>query len=80
MQISKELFDIAVGENIISIPQYDMLIEYFEDPDGTMRKFINSHPTFIDDTINNSKDPKAVQRAKTCKEKNYYGNPLGDWL
>ena len=80
MQISRGLFDIAVGQDIISIPQYDMLCEYFEDPDGTMRKFINSHPTFIEDAINNSSDPKAAQRAKICKEKNYYGNPLGDWL
>lgn len=78
MQISKGLFDIAVGQDIISIPQYDMLLEYFEDPDGTMRKFIATHPTFIDDTINNSTDEKAVKRAKLCKEKNYYGNTIGD--
>ena len=78
MKISKELFEIAVEQNIISTSQCDILCKYFEDPDGTMREFINNHPTFIDDTINNSKDEKAVKRAKICKEKNYYGSPIGD--
>ncbi len=78
MQISKNLFDIAVGQNIISIPQYDLLCKYYDDPDGTMREFINTHPNFIDNVINNSTDEKAVKRAKLCKEQNYYGNTIGD--
>ena len=78
MQISKELFDIAVGHDIITVRQYEILLKYYEDPDGTMREFINSHPTFIDDVINNSNDEKAIKRAKLCKEKNWYGSPIGD--
>ena len=78
MQISEELFSIILNQNIITKPQYDMLCKYYDDPDGTMREFINNHPTFIDDVINNSTDEKAVKRAKICKEKNYYGSPIGD--
>jgi adenine/guanine phosphoribosyltransferase-like PRPP-binding protein len=78
LTLNEELFNFAVAKNIISLNQFESLKKYFEDPDGTMRKFINSHPTFIDDTIKNSKDPKSVKRAKLCKEKNWYGNPLGD--
>lgn len=78
LKISEELFNVAIRYNVISLPQYELLCSYLEDPDGTMRKFINSHPTFIDDTINNSQDPKTVSRAKLCKEQNYYGAPLGE--
>ena len=78
VQISEELFNVAISYNIISLPQYEMLCKYIKDPDGTMREFINAHPTFIDDVINNSTDEKAVKRAKLCKEQNFYGNTLGD--
>ena len=78
IQISEELFNIAIKYEIINLPQYEMLVKYFHDPDGTMREFINHHPTFIDDVINNSTDEKAVKRAKLCKENNFYGSPLGD--
>ncbi len=74
IQISEELFNIALNGNIITKPQYDMLCKYYENPDETMKEFIKNHPTFIDDVINNSTDEKAVKRAKVCKEKNYYGN------
>lgn len=78
VKISEELFNIAIRYDVINLPQYELLCSYLEDPDGTMRKFINQHPTFIEDTINNSQDQKIVSRAKICKEKNYYGNPLGE--
>ena len=78
IQISEELFNIALEQNIINKPQFDMLCKYYEDPDGTMREFINNNPNFIDDIINNSTDEKAVKRAKLCKEKNWYGSPIGN--
>ncbi len=78
MQISSEMFRIAAEQEIITDTQFELLDKYHKDPDGTMRIFIYKHPTFIDDVIKNSKNEKAVRRAKLCKEKNYYGNPLGD--
>jgi len=76
IELNEELFKIAESNGIITNEQEQILENYFHDPDGTMRKFINSHPTFIDDIINNSNDEKAIKRAKLCKEKNWYGNTL----
>jgi adenine/guanine phosphoribosyltransferase-like PRPP-binding protein len=78
VEINKNLFDLALSKCIINPFQFDMLSQYFDDPDGTMRLFINEHPGFIDDVINNSTDEMAVKSAMLCKEKNWYGNPLGD--
>ena len=77
LSLNEELLDIALKKNIISSAQKEMLSQYMQDPDGTMRKFINTHPTFIDDVINNSDNEKSVKRAKLCKEKNWYGSPIG---
>lgn len=78
LSLNEDLLNIAVKNDIITPDQKAMLIQYMKDPDGTMRRFIELHPTFIDDVINNSTDAKAVKRAKLCKEKNWYGSPLGD--
>ncbi len=77
LSLNEDLLDIALKNNIITPEQKTMLVQYMEDPDGTMRNFINKHPTFIDDVINNSTNEKSVKRAKLCKEKNWYGNPIG---
>lgn len=77
LSLNEDLLNIALKNDIITPEQREMLIKYMEDPDGTMRNFVNSHPGFIDDVINNSTDPKAVKRARMCKEQNLYGSPLG---
>lgn len=77
LSLNEDLINIALKNNIISSDQKSILLEYMNDPDGTMRNFVNEHPNFIDDVINNSNDQKAVKRAKLCKEKNWYGSPLG---
>lgn len=76
--LNDDLFTLALNRGIITDAQCEVLKKYVSDPDGTMREFINSHPTFIDDVINNSSDEKSVKRAMLCKEKNWYGSPLGD--
>ena len=77
LSLNEDLLNIALKNNIITSDQKDMLVQYMEDPDGTMRNFIKTHPTFIDDVINNSDNAKSVKRAKLCKEKNWYGDPIG---
>lgn len=77
LSLNEDLLNIALKNNIITPEQKDMLVQYMEDPDGTMRNFIKTHPTFIDDVINNSDNAKSVKRAKLCKEKNWYGDPIG---
>lgn len=75
--IGEDLFKLALNKGIINSSQYNVLLKYFDDPDGTMREFINNHPSFIDDTIREG-DPKSAKRATLCKEKNWYGSPIGD--
>lgn len=77
IELNEELFNLALKKDIIDLEQVEILKKYFHDPDGTMRDFINNHPTFIDDTINKSSNEKSVKRAKLCKEKDWYGNPIG---
>ena len=78
LSLNEDLLNIALKNKIITQDQKAMLIQYMKDPDGTMRRFIELHPNFIDDTINNSENEKSIKRAKLCKEKNWYGSPLGD--
>lgn len=78
IQLNEELFNIALSKDIINEEQVEILKKYFYDPDGTMREFINNNPTFIDDIIANSTDEKSVKRAKLCKEKNWYGDTIGE--
>lgn len=75
VELNNDLFNLALAIDIIDVAQFKMLQQYFADPDGTMREFIKNHPSFIDDVIN-SDNEKAAKRAKLCKEKNWYGNPL----
>ena len=77
IELNEDLFETAFKMNVINSNQLEILKKYFHDPDGTMRAFINTHPTFIDDVINNSNDEKSIKRAKLCKEKDWYGNPIG---
>ena len=72
IQISENLFHIAQETGIIQSAQYKMLCEYIEHPDETMKAFLQSHPTFIEDVIQYSDDEKAVKRAKLCKEQHFY--------
>ena len=77
VELNTNLFNLALEKEIINVNQHKLLEQYFADPDGTMREFIRKHPTFIDDVIN-SDNEKAAKRAKLCKEKNWYGSPIGD--
>lgn len=72
IELNEHFFDITKSKGIINEEQEKVLLKYLDDPDESMQEFINEHPTFIDDVINNSTDEKAVKRAKLCKEKKWY--------
>ena len=69
--LNKDLFALATKKGIISEAQQDLLNKYFEHPEETMQKFINSHPSFIQDAINGDNE-KSAKRAKLCLEKQWY--------
>lgn len=61
-----ELFE----KNMIDEKQYEMIVDYIEDPDEAMKKFVKNNPDFIDRALNG--DEKTRQRALLCIEKGYY--------
>ena len=71
MNINLPLFGDAAELGILTDKQYNMLIEYSADPDGTMKKFLLDHPDFLDCALNS--DPKTAKRAKLCIDNDLYG-------
>ena len=70
VQIAPEMFKKALDLGIITEEQNTMLNEFFEDPDGTMRKFLIDHPEFLENSL--KADEKTIVRARLCLEGDLY--------
>ena len=70
VKVDKSLFKKAVDMNIINEIQQEMLNNFFENPDETMRNFLIKHPEFLDNSLNS--DVKTAKRAKLLVENNLY--------
>ncbi len=70
VQIAPEMFKKALDLGIISEEQNVMLNKFFEDPDGTMRKFLIEHPEFLENALKS--DEKTIVRARLCIEGDLY--------
>ena len=70
IQIDEELFKNAYDMNIINENQFEMLKNFYENPDDTMRNFLISHPEFLENALKS--DEKTAARAKLCIENNLY--------
>ena len=71
VQVDKNLFKRALDLNIINNSQLDMLNGFFENPDETMKKFLISHPEFLENSLNS--DEKTKKRAQLLIDSNLYG-------
>lgn len=71
VQVDKSLFSKAVEMNVINEAQQNMLNEFFENPDETMKQFLINHPEFIENSLNS--DEKTAKRAKLLVDNNLYG-------
>ena len=70
VKVNKSLFENALKMNIINEAQQEMLNNFFENPDETMRNFLINHPEFLQDSLNS--DEKTAKRAKLLLENNLY--------
>ncbi len=70
-QIAPNMFKTALDLGIISEEQSVLLNKFFEDPDGTMKKFLADHPEFLENALKS--DEKTIVRARLCIEGNLYG-------
>lgn len=72
LQIDDSLFTTAKELGVINDEQLEMLRNFKNDPDGSMKQFLIDHPEFIENA-KNSDNPKTVKRVTTLIEQNIYG-------
>lgn len=70
INIDKTLFEKALNMNIINKTQSEMLNNFYENPDQTMRNFLIEHPEFLENAL--ASDEKTASRAKLCIDSNLY--------
>lgn len=70
INIDESLFEKALNMNIINENQFEMLKNFYENPDETMRKFLIAHPEFLENALKS--DEKTAARAKLCIDNNLY--------
>lgn len=69
-KIDESLFSTAFSNGIIDKAQLDMVHNFIQDPDGSMRQFLVSHPDFLENALHS--DEKTAGRAKLCIDQNLY--------
>ena len=70
INIDESLFKKALDMNIVNENQYEMLKNFYENPDETMRNFLIDHPEFLKNALES--DEKTSARAKLCLDSNLY--------
>ena len=71
VKVDKDLFKKALEMGIINENQLEMLNNFFDNPDNTMKEFLINHPEFIENSLNS--DEKTRKRAKLLLDNNLYG-------
>jgi hypothetical protein len=70
VSIDKKLFNKACEMKLITEKQKQMLYSYIDHPKLSMQNFLQEHPEFMENALNN--DPKTRERAVLCLEKKIY--------
>ena len=70
VKVDQSLFAKAAEMKIISPTQQEMLNNFFENPDETMKNFLKQHPEFIEDALKS--DEKTAKRAKLLLDNHLY--------
>ena len=71
VNVDESLFKKALELKIINENQFNMLKDFFKNPDETMRNFLIAHPEFLENALNS--DEKTRSRAKLLVDGNLYG-------
>lgn len=71
LKIDDVLFSKALELGIINNSQLEMLRNFAENPDSSMRDFLISHPEFLENSLK-SDNPRTIKRVNDCIEKNLY--------
>ena len=70
--VNKDLFQKALELGVINQEQFDMVNQYFDNPDETMKQFLIKHPEFIENSLK-SDNERTLKRVHTLIDENLYG-------
>ncbi len=70
VKVDNDLFEKALDMGIINTSQLEMLKNFFNNPDKTMREFLINHPEFLKNSLN--ADEKTRKRAKLLIDNDLY--------
>jgi orotate phosphoribosyltransferase len=70
VSINREFFGKALEKGLINKGQYDILLDYAQDPRKSMKKFLQEHPDFLENSL--AADVKTRERAMLCISKGIY--------
>ena len=70
VRIDRGVFEEACRREYIDEAQLKMVLDYMEDPDGSMRLFLMEHPEFLEDAL--KRGGKTAERARLLIENDLY--------
>ena len=70
MSIDRGFFDAALSLNLIDKGQYEMILNFMNDPKGSMRSFLLENPAYLAESLQSG--GKTSERARLCIENNVY--------
>ena len=72
LRVDEKLFAEMLRQKLIDADQKATLEAYCRDPHGAMRRFLESHPRFLEAALD-SDDPRTSERAKLLVKQDIYG-------
>ena len=70
IDINKSLFERSISMGLIDKEQYNMVLDYIDSPNQSMKEFLESNPEFLRNAL--KADAKTRERAQLCLEENMY--------
>lgn len=71
-EIGADLFEEAVRQGVLDGKSLPMLKDYLADPEGAMKRFVASHPEFLEQAL--AGEEKTAARARLCVQSGFYAS------
>lgn len=75
LRVDEAIFADLLDRGLVDGGQHALLVDYFRDPAGAMRRFLIEHPAFLRDSLASGEE-RTAERARVLVERDPYG--LGD--
>ncbi len=70
VEVGPALFEAAAAAGVLDEASLPMLLDYLEDPEGAMGRFMAAHPEFLAEAL--AADEKTAARAALCVQGGFY--------